>query len=212
MTDPSPSSWWRRRRVLAAIGAGSLVGVAGCVGGGESDGDGDGDGEDDVASPDDDADGGEPSPFLVDHPGDEPQPFESDHMCGVCTMGVTSYDERNAQLAHETGDGMMFCSPGCLFAYYVAPDHFDGPDSDVVGVWVTDFDTGDLIDGFEAYYALEHDDRRADDPMGVDPRVYEDEDLAVAYVEEYDDLGEDDVITFSEVDEDVARIYRSSRL
>lgn len=73
------------------------------------------------------------------------------------------------------------------------------------------FGRGDLIDGFEAYYALEHDEIRGDDPMGVDPRVYEDEALAVEYVEEYDDLDEDDVITFSEVDEDIARIYRSSR-
>ncbi|ELY68222.1 lipoprotein [Natronobacterium gregoryi SP2] len=133
-------------------------------------------------------------------------------MCGVCSMGVVDYPDRNAQLAHENGDGMMLCSPGCLFAYSVAPKHFDGPDSEVVGVWVTDFDTGELIDGFDAYYALEHDERRADDPMGVDPRVYEDEELALEYVDRYDDLGEDDVITFSAVDEDVARIYRSTRL
>lgn len=183
------------------VGASGVAGLAGCSGG---------DGSDDpnVADPDEDTE----SPFLVDHPGDEPKEFDSQHLCSVCTMGVVDYPERNAQLAHENGDGMMFCSPGCLFAYYVAPEHFDGPDSDVVGVWTTDFDTGDLVDGLEAYYALEHDELRADDPMGVDPRVYADEETALEYVGQYDDLDEDDVITFSEVDEDVARIYRSTRL
>ncbi|SDR15617.1 nitrous oxide reductase accessory protein NosL [Natronobacterium texcoconense] len=201
MTDSGPHSW-RRRRLLAAVGAGTVTGLAGCSG---DDGENDGD----VSDSDD---GDEESPFLVDHPGDEPKDFENQHMCGVCTMGVVDYDDRNAQLAHENGDGMMFCSSGCLFAYYVAPEHFDGPDSEIAGVWVTDFDTGELIDGFDAHYALEHDERRADDPMGVDPRVYEDEEMAFEYVDEYDDLDEDDVITFSEVDEEVARIYRSTRI
>ncbi len=127
-------------------------------------------------------------------------------------MGVVDYSERNAQVAHESGDGMTFCSSGCLVAYLVAPDHFDGPDSEIAGVWTTDFDTGDLIDAEEAYFALEHDERRADDPMGVDPRVYAEEELALEYVDQYDDLNEDDVITYDEIDEDVADIYRGSRL
>ncbi|MWV39993.1 nitrous oxide reductase accessory protein NosL [Natrialba sp. INN-245] len=203
MADRTPSARWRRRRVLTAVGAGTLVGVAGCVG---SDGE---DGEGDVVDPDD---GGEPSPFLVDHSGDGPKTFAGEHMCGVCSMTVTDYPDRNAQLAHENGDGMMFCSPGCLFAYAVAPGHFDGPDSDIAGVWVTDFETGELIDGFEAFYALEHDEMRVDDPMGIDPRVYEDEAAALEYVDQYDDLEADDVITFAEIDEDVARLYRSARL
>ncbi|APW97667.1 hypothetical protein CHINAEXTREME_07725 [Halobiforma lacisalsi AJ5] len=204
MTDRSPLRPWSRRRLLAAAGVGSVTGLAGCTGGGDAD---------DVVDPDDD-DGDEDarSPHLVDHPVDEPLSFESDHLCGVCTMGVVNYPERNAQLAHENGEGIPFCSPGCLFAYYVAPDHFDGPDSPVANVWVTDFDTGELIDGFEAYYALERDELRADDPMKIDPRVYADEETALEYVRQYDDLSEDDVIGLEEVDEDVARIYRSTRL
>jgi len=189
---------WSRRRLLAAAGAGVSCGLAGCSG----------DDSDDapVADPDAGFD------FTVDHPVDEPIEFSDDHMCSVCSMTVTDYPDRNGQLAHEDGVGMLFCSPGCLFAYSVAPTHFGGSDAEITGAWVTDFDTQQLIDGFEAVYALEHDEQRADDPMGVDPRVYARRASAIEYVEQYDDLDEDDVVEFTDVDEGVARIYRDSRL
>ena len=189
---------WHRRRVLATIGITSTL--AGCS-----------DTDDDVNSDVPDPDTSE-SEFLVDHPVDEPKAFSSSHLCGVCSMAVTDYSDRNAQLAHENGDGMMFCSPGCLFAYYGVPDQFGAPESDIVGAWVTDFETESLVDGFDAVYVLEHDEHRTDDPMGLDPRVYANMDDARKYIEQYDDLDEDDTVTLSEVGEDIARMYRRDRL
>lgn len=194
MAGPAPDRV-ARRRLLAAVGAGSVVGLAGCIGGDDGD---------------DSTSDGDPSPHLVDHPGDEPKEFEGHHSCGVCTMGVTDYSDRNAQLAHENGQGMLFCSPGCLFAYTVDPHHFDGLDSEIVGVWVTDFDTREVVDGFDAFFVLDDDEERVSAPMGIDPPVYADEETALEYVDEYDDLSDEDVITYDEVDREVARIYRDT--
>lgn len=194
MTDDSIS----RRRLLGCLGVATTLGLAGCAGDTES--------TPNVADPDGQFD------FTVDHPVDEPKEFSEDHMCGVCSMTVTDYPERNAQVAHEDGVGMMLCSSGCLFAYYVNPTHFDGSSADIAGVWVTDFKTRQLVDGTDAYYVLEYDKERADDPMGVDPRSYADRADAVSYVEKYDELDESDIIGLEDVDADVARIYRESRL
>ena len=187
-----------RRRLLAAIGAGVSCSLAGCSG---DDGD-----DPPVTDPDSGFD------FTVDHPVDEPKQFSDDQMCGVCSMTVTDYPDRNGQIAHEDGVGMMCCSSGCLFAYYVAPTHFGGSDADITGAWVTDFDNRQLINGFEAVYALEHDEQRADDPMGVDPRAYARRSTAIEYVEQYDDLDEEDVVELTDVDEAIARMYRERRL
>ncbi len=192
-----------RRHVLAAVGTSLAVGLAGCAG--DNDGTGD------------DADAGNEntagtSEFLVDHPVDEPKEFADAHMCAVCSMGVTNYADRMAQLAHEDGDGVMFCSPGCLFAYAVEPVHFGGSDAEVAGAWVVTFDTGELVDADEAAFVIDSDETRADAPMQLDPHVYEVEEDALAFVEEHDDLEESDVIEFSDVDGDVARLYRLERL
>ncbi|MDG5821558.1 hypothetical protein [Natronococcus sp. A-GB7] len=127
-------------------------------------------------------------------------------------MAVTDYSDRNAQIAHENGDEMMFCSPGCLFAYYGVPDQFGAPESDIVGAWVTDFETKPLVDGFDAVYVLEYDEHRTDDPMGLNPRVYADTDGTPKYIEQYDDLDEDYTVTLSELGENIERIYRGDRL
>ncbi len=192
-----------RRRVLAAVGTALGVGLAGCAGD-------DDDTEEDAEPENDDTAG--TSEFLVDHPVDEPTEFDDSHMCAVCSMGVTNYADRMAQLAHEDGDGVMFCSPGCLFAYAVEPVHFGGSDAEVAGAWVVTFDTGELVDADEAAFVIDSDETRADAPMQLDPHVYEVEEDALAFVEEHDDLEESDVIEFSDVDGDVARLYRLERL
>ncbi|ELY44270.1 nitrous oxide reductase accessory protein NosL [Natronorubrum sulfidifaciens] len=187
-----------RRRLLAACATGVGGVLAGC-----SDDDG---GDPNVADPDAGFD------FTVEHPVDEPKEFSDDQMCGVCSMTVTDYPERNCQVAHEDGVGMMCCSPGCMFAYYAEPTHFGGSEAEIVGVWVTEFEMQRLIDGFDAVYVLEHNEQRADDPMRIDPRPYGNRSTALEYVDEYDDLSEDDIVSLSAVDTDVARIYRSARL
>lgn len=191
MPQPVP-----RRRTLA-VAAVAVAAIAGCAG--ESD-------------PDDVAEQPTRRDVTVSHPVDEPLEFSHEHGCAVCSMTVTDYPERNAQLAHEDGTGVTFCSPGCLFAYLVAPTHFGGVDAPVAGVWVTDFGTRELVDGTAAWYVLEHDKGRTGDPMQLDPRPYADRSAATAYVDRYDDLDESDVIELADVDEGVARIYRDSRL
>lgn len=197
-----------RRTALTTIGTALAVGIAGCSSDGSETGS--------ESGSDDDGDtSGEPdgsSQFLVDHPVDEPLEFDSAHACGVCTMGVLNYQDRMTQLAHDDGTGMTFCSPGCLFAYVADPGHFDGSAADVANAWVTTFDTRQLIDADEAFFVLERDESRSDAPMTIDPEVYGDETAALEFVEQYDDLGEDDVVGFDAVDEDVARIYRPNRL
>lgn len=191
-----------RRQALVAAGAALAVGIAGCAG----------DSGDEAGSDGGAASEGDGRPYPFDHPVEAPVEFTSEHSCGVCTMPVLNYADRMSQLAHEDGTGVAFCSPGCLFAYVSVPDHFGAPSADIEAVWVTTFDTGALIDADRAYFALERDEHRSDAPMTIDPEVYEDEAAALEFVDEHEDLDEDDVVGFEAVDEDVARIYRPNRL
>lgn len=194
-----------RRAVLRAVGGVSVLTLAGCIGNGDDSGP-----EDDAD--DDDGNGGRQEWAFVDHPIDEPIEITPDHDCVVCSMTVAEFPEWNGQLAHDSGEGVFFCSSGCFVAYYVVPDHFDAPDATVEATWITEYGTEDLIDGDEAHYVLVRDhDQYPDDPMGLNPRPFADRDDAIAYAED-EELGEDDVVELSEVDQDVAAIYREERL
>lgn len=139
---------------------------------------------------------------------DEPTEVPSDATCPVCNMVPAQYPDWNAQLVHEDEERVFFCTSGCMTAYYVVPERFDAPDAAIAGVWVTDFVTSDLIDGLEANYVLETDTDRVDDPMMRNPLPFVDRASAIAYVEQYDDLAEDDVVTIDEFDQDIAELYR----
>lgn len=186
-----------RRGLVGALGLGAVA-LAGCLGD---------DGNDSA-----DGDGGEPDELeLIDHPLEDPIEAPTDYSCPVCNMRPSQYPNWNAQLAHEGGEGTFFETPGCLFAYVVDPEAFGGPDAGVAGAWVTDFETGETIDAEEAFFVREHDSGRIDDPMQLNPAPFADRDDALAYVEEYDDLSEEDVIEFDEVGEDEAELYRGGR-
>ena len=188
-----------RRRFLGAVLAGAGLGLAGCLG------------SDDDAGSDPDDDGGFDEEVFAPHPGDEPTDPPEEHICnGVCGMSPVDWPDWNAQIAHADGTGAFFCSAGCLAAYFVYPDldGHGGPDEEIVGVWVTDFDTGELIDGEEAHYVLDGDEERFDEPMGVNPRPFADRADAEAFVEEYDDLSEEEIVRLDEFDHDVAVRYR----
>lgn len=195
-----------RRRLLGAIGGGVCVGLAGCLGDDDADGNGD-DGTDD----EDDGDDEHQYAIDLEHPGDEPLEFTGQHNCPVCNMTPADYPTWQAQLAHEDGTGALFDTPGCLFAYYAVPP----TDSDVAAAWVTDFETGDLIDATEAHFVLVTDDEPVpDEVMGLNPRPFADRDDAVAYLDEWDaeELTEDDIVGLDDVDHDVAAIYRGNRM
>ncbi len=191
-----------RRRVLGAIGAGAAVGVAGCLGGGGDDEDGENGADGDDADDGDDGDGGDAEQTF------EPTEFPDDEECAVCNMTAAEYPDWNAQLVHENEDRAYFCTSGCMSTYYAVPDEFDAPDSEIAGVWATDFETRELVDGTEAYYVLETDPDRIDDPMMRNPAPFADRDDAVAYVDEYDDLTEDDIVRIEDFDRDTAEMYR----
>lgn len=140
---------------------------------------------------------------------DEPTDVPPGATCPVCNMIPAQYPDWNAQAVHEDGERAYFCTSGCMTAYYVVPERFDAPDAAITGVWVTDFETRDLIDGLEATYVLETDADRVDDPMMRNPIPFADPEDATRYVDQYDDLDEDDVVTIEAFDRDVAEAYRA---
>jgi copper chaperone NosL len=196
-----------RRRVLGAIGAGACVGVAGCL-----DDSGDEEGADaDDAGADGGDDGDHPNEPHIEESGDDPLEFDDDQECVVCGMTPTDYPDWHSQLAHESEERAIFCSSGCMTAYLAAP----AVDSEIVGAQTVDYETGELIDALEAHFVIVTDESGADgnDVMGLNPRAFADEDDAVDYLDEWDaeELTEDDIIGFDEIDADVASHYRDGR-
>ncbi|WP_126663386.1 nitrous oxide reductase accessory protein NosL [Haloterrigena salifodinae] len=185
-----------RRRLLGLLGAGLLAGGAGCLGGDE----GGADEEDDERTVDP----------ILEHPGDEPVAFTDEQNCPICNMTPADYPNWHGQVAHEDGTGAAFDTPGCLFAYLVITTS----DSPVAGAWTADFETGDLVDATEAHFVLITDETAVDDPMKINPRSFANRDDAVAFLEEYDaeDLTEEDIVGFDEIDRETAEIYRGNRM
>ncbi|ELZ24811.1 nitrous oxide reductase accessory protein NosL [Natrinema limicola] len=186
-----------RRRLLGALGVSATAGIAGCLGGNDSE-----DGGDEQAQV------YEPSIEGVE---EGPVEFTDSQRCDVCGMPVTKYFG-NSQLVHENGQAAVFDLPGCLFAYKVSST----PDSPIQGAWTIDYETGDLVDATTANFVLITDKEAADDPMGIDPRPYANREDAVAFLEswEAEDLSpeEDIIVGLDEVDMEIAKIYRKSRL
>lgn len=204
MTDRT-SGPFTRRWLLGAIGAGATVGIAGCLddSGGQAEPGTDGDEDED--------EGDDEHPYearVIEHSGGEPIEFSQDQNCAVCNMTPADYAEWQSQLAHENGEGAVFDTPGCMFAYYAAPP----VDESVSDAWTTDFETGDLIDATEAHFVIVTDENAVSgETMTLNPRPFEDREDAVDYLDEWDaeDLSEDDVIDLSEVDREIADIYRT---
>ncbi|AEH37421.1 nitrous oxide reductase accessory protein NosL [Halopiger xanaduensis] len=197
-----------RRQLLGAAGTGTAIAAAGCLGGGSEDDTGSGDRSDEEVGEGATNRYGE---SLVDHPGDEPIAFVDGQHCPVCRMTPASYSGWHCQLAHENGEGAVFDTPGCLFAYYA----YQPVEEPVTAGWVMGIEADDLIDATEAHYVLVTDsEATADEPMGPNPRPFADREDAVAYLEawEAEDLTEEDVISLDDVSQEHAEIYRGSRL
>ncbi len=193
-----------RRRFIGVVGAGAIGAGAGCLGNGDGDG---GDGNDAGSE----GSGGHRFETDVEHPGDEPLEFTGEYSCPVCSMTPADYPQWQCQLAHEDGQGAVFDTPGCLFAYYAAPP----TDAAITDAWVTDFGSEDLVDGFEAAYVLVTDSSAVpQETMDINPRPFEDDDDAVDYLDEWDaeELTEDDIVALEAVDREIAAIYRGNRL
>jgi nitrous oxide reductase accessory protein NosL len=197
-----------RRSILAALAGASTLGLAGCAG--QQGGD-----EETTASETTTA---EPTTTEAETTAAEttaqdlnsPAEVPEDARCAVCEMKAANFPEWNAQLSTEDDERVHFCTPGCFTAYRADPGHFDDGRTwdQVVGAWVHDYDTKELIDATAAQYALEMDQERIDAPMGMNPLPFETTEAAVAYTEQYDDLTSHDVVGLDAFDVPLARKYR----
>ncbi|WP_324761072.1 nitrous oxide reductase accessory protein NosL [Haloarcula sp. GH36] len=132
-----------------------------------------------------------------------------DAQCAVCEMMAANFPEWNAQAVHADDTRAFFCSSGCATTYYAVTEQFAETDADITGLWVRDLNSRDLIDGTDAYYALETDTDRFDDPMRVNPAPFASREDAVSYVAETDSLTGDDIVKLTAFDRTLAEQYRS---
>ena len=190
MSRPQPAL--TRRRLVAAASA-LTTGLAGCTGG-----------DDGGATPT-----ATPSSTSTTARTD-PAPVPADASCAVCNMVPANFPDYNAQLTVE-GDGrVFFCSSGCFGAYYVDPGRFEPSHEGATfaGLWVHDHGTKALIDARSAWFVRETTADRVDDPMQRNPLPFADRADAAAYVTEYDDLSEADILRLADFDTDLATFYR----
>ncbi|KAB1190054.1 hypothetical protein GJR96_17945 [Haloferax sp. MBLA0076] len=175
-----------RRTYLKLGGLTATAALAGCLGGAPT------------------ADGGAQTDV-------EPADVPDDASCAVCNMMPAKFPDYNAQLAYESNDHQFFCSTGCMTTFAAVPGHFDEAfDGETpAGAWAHDHQTKALVDGQSAFYVLEMNPDRVDDPMMKNPLAFASRDDAVAYVDQYDDLSEDDIVAFDAFDRELAEQYRA---
>ena len=180
-----------RRRLVVTAGT-LTAALAGCTGG-----------TDDAA---------EPTPTTTDSTAalTDSAPVPEDASCGVCNMMPAKFPDYNAQLTVEAGDRVFFCSSGCLAAYYVDPGNFEPTHEGATfaGLWVHDHETTELIGARSAWFVRETNADRVADPMQRNPLPFAAESDAEAYVAEYDDLSESDILRLTDFDMDLATFYR----
>jgi nitrous oxide reductase accessory protein NosL len=194
----------RRRRILRYVGASAVLGTGvttGCLGEDDEVDGGDGNETDGTRNETDGTDADEAATT-------EPVDFPADANCAVCNMVAADYPDWNAQVSHEGGERAYLCSSGCTVAYKAYPDEFAVSSAPIASVWVTSYETRELIDGVEALYALETDPERVDDVMMLNPAPFEEREDAVAYVDAVDYLTEDDIVGYDRLDAETADIYR----
>jgi nitrous oxide reductase accessory protein NosL len=185
MRDSPSEPTATRRRYLLAGSALAATALAGCVGSAPTNG-----GSTDSSGP-------------VDVP--------EDASCAVCQMTPAKFPDYNAQLAYDGSERQFFCSSGCMAAFAAVPGHFDEAygDAALAAAWVHDHVTKEYVDGRAAHYVLETNPDRVDDPMMKNPLPFENREDAVAYVERYDDLSEEDIVAFADFDRELAESYRA---
>lgn len=130
----------------------------------------------------------------------EPVAYPEHENCRVCRREPARYPEWNAQILHADGTRAFFCTSGCMIPYYTSPESFAAPDSDVAGVWATDYETGETIDSFDAYYVYDgHRYVEGDVPAGRNHLAFSDEERAEAFVESHDEIVDYDLLRFDTI-------------
>lgn len=135
-----------------------------------------------------------------------------DAECAVCGMAPAEFPAWNAQALHADDTRAFFCTSGCATTYHAVTEQFADTDAEVVGLWVRDLHSEELIDGRAAHFALETDQSRLDDPMRLNPAPFASRSDAVEYVDAVDYLGESDVVELSAFGREEAELYRGNLL
>jgi len=213
MEDPTTAL--DRRRLLALAGAGLATGLAGCSGGDDTATDQQTT-EPETTAPTTATDTATPAPDTTTTAGErtpaaiEPVSVPADARCPVCNMVPADFPDWNAQALHDDGERAFFDTSGCAVTYYALPDEFAATDAALAGLWVTDFETRETVDGTTAHYALETDSDRVADPMRVNPAPFADRADAEAYVDAVDYLTTEDIVGLDAFDRELASQYRAS--
>ncbi len=187
-----------RRRFLGSVAGITVLG--GCLG-------------DDEESDTDSQNGGDDStPRLVEDesfpPVSEPATVPPEPLCGVCNMTPADYPHSNAQVVHQDESRQFFCTPGCLATYSVATASLAETDAPIENEWARDTSHESLVDAHDLHWVLDTNPDRGIDPMR-NPLPYEDHDDALAWVDDHEDLSEDDIVTFDEITVADAEEYRA---
>ncbi len=184
-------------------------------------------------------DGTESGTLAVrDAPVEWYQPDE-EKICPVCNMLTEMYEGWHAQATHADGSRIEFCSLGCAVEYWIHPEDHDATDYDgkhdgtiedeLVTIWApefTDVDTDPddgssaahpgweaFIDMREGYFVLDSRTfQKYTTPMpGGSPVCFAEYDDALAYVDEWDELTEDDIVELEDLaDVEAGKRYRAN--
>jgi nitrous oxide reductase accessory protein NosL len=177
----------RRRRLLKTAGVCATAGLTGCLNstkGAVGDDGGEEDEGEDRTTPEN----------LKMEPVEYP-----DQTCAVDARNVREYPGWNAQILHKDGKRAFFCTSGDMGAYYTSPTAFGVSEAEVAGVWVTDYETGETVDGTDAYYVFVADRDAVDMPAGRNPIPFAERARAEDFVADIDGVSEGDVERFSRI-------------
>lgn len=199
--------------MLGASGTALAFSLAGCTGAGDDSETGtDSEVVTDTMEPDTETATPESAATETGESSQSPLSVPEDAHCAVCNMMPAKFPDYNAQLQFESAEPLFFCSNGCMASFAADSGHFDEAyaDASIAAAFVHDHDSVDWIDGLEASYALEMNSERVNDPMRINPLAFDTETDATAYVEQYDDLTAEDIVSFEAFDRDLAKQYRGS--
>lgn len=173
----------RRRKLLTAAGS---FAATGCLGRGTASGEG---GESDDAT-NDEAEKADYALEPVEYP---------DQRCEVDARNVREFPGWNAQVVHEDGERAFLCTSGCMGAYYTAPSAFGVSEADIAGLWVTDYETGETVEGTDAYYIFVGEEDLIEMPAGRNPLPFSERERGEEFTRGFEELSTGDVERFSRV-------------
>jgi nitrous oxide reductase accessory protein NosL len=104
--------------------------------------------------------------------------------CPVCGMFVAKYPDFLAEIIFQDGSYALFDGVKDMMKYYFKLSQYNPSKKpvDIKAIWVTDYYTLDLIDGFKSYYVL---DSNVYGPMGRELITFKQEDEAKEFMKDH---------------------------